>query len=152
MVALSLSGFAVFWAVLALVKADPQILPGPVEVLRLNTPEAASGELWHHMAATLRRVALAFVIAMVAGAALGLLLGRMPNLARWVDPWVTVFLNLPALVVIVLCYLWTGLNETAAIAAVSLNKTAMVVVAVSEDVRAFDPAVDDMARVYRFFP
>jgi hypothetical protein len=31
-------------------------------------------------------------------------------------------LNLPALVIIVLAYVWAGLTETAAIAAVALNK------------------------------
>lgn len=149
-VALSLTGFVVFWGLLAMVKSDPQVLPGPAEVLLLIQQEAASGELWYHMSATLRRVAISFAIAMIVGTALGLLLGRMPRLARWVDPWVTVFLNLPALVVIVLCYLWIGLNEVAAISAVALNKTAMVLVAVREGVRAFDPAMDDMARVYRF--
>ena len=59
------------------------------------------------------------------------------------------FLNLPALVVIVLCYLWIGLNEVAAIVAVSINKTAMVTVMIREGVRAMDPRIADMADVYR---
>ena len=35
-------------------------------------------------------------------------------------------LNVPALVIIILCYVWFGLNEVAAIVAVSLNKIPMV--------------------------
>jgi NitT/TauT family transport system permease protein len=148
--ALSLAGFVVLWWGLSLLKADPELLPAPPEVLRLIAGEAADGDLWRNIGATLRRVAWAFVLAMGLGTALGILLGRLDWLARWADPWVTVLLNLPALVVIVLCYLWIGLTETAAIVAVALNKTAMVTVAVREGVRAVDPALDEMARIYRF--
>ena len=57
--------------------------------------------------------------------------------------------TVPALVVIVLCYLWIGLNEVAAITAVALNKTAMVAVSIREGVQALDPKLRDMARVFR---
>jgi NitT/TauT family transport system permease protein len=60
-----------------------------------------------------------------------------------------VFLNLPALVLIVLCYLWIGLNETAAITAVTLNKIPNVVTMVREGARSLDPELSAMARVYR---
>jgi NitT/TauT family transport system permease protein len=60
-----------------------------------------------------------------------------------------VFLNLPALVLIVLCYLWIGLNELAAITAVTLNKIPNVVTIVREGARSLDPELSAMARVYR---
>ena len=138
--ALSLAGFVVFWWGLALLKGEPRILPAPPEVLATFWTEAVSGRLWHHTSATLLRVAMAFGLAMVLGSVLGVALGRMPRLDRWLDPWVTIFLNLPALVVIVLCYLWIGLNETAAIAAVTINKTAMVLVTMREGARTLSPA------------
>ncbi len=81
-----------------------------------------SGELLFHLWHTLVRVIWAFALAMAIGMALGLAMGRFPKVDRWLDPWLVVFLNLPALVLIVLCYLWIGLNETAAIIAVTLNK------------------------------
>ncbi|WP_372602937.1 ABC transporter permease subunit [Actibacterium sp.] len=62
-------------------------------------------------------------------------------------------LNLPALVVIVLCYLWIGLNETAAIVAVAFNKIALVLVTMREGARTLDRPVAEMAKVYRMrFP
>lgn len=111
--------------------------------------EIASGELLFHLFATLKRVVLAFAISMVFGIALGLLLGRRRVADRWLDPWLIVALNLPALVTIVLCYLWIGLNETAAILAVALNKIPTVVVAIREGTRALSPELDDMAKVFR---
>ena len=146
---LSLSALVACWAVLAAFKADAMVLPGPLDVWRVAVAETLSGRLLRELAATLLRVVAAFVLAMAAGSILGIVLGRMRALDRWFDPWVTVFLNLPALVLIVLCYLWIGLNEVAAITAVTLNKTAMVIVTIRQGVRAFDPALDDLATVSR---
>ncbi len=79
-------------------------------------------------------------------------MGRAPALNRWLDPWLVIFLNLPALVLIVLCYLWIGLNETAAILAVTLNKVPYVTTVIREGARALSPDLDAMAQVYRMPP
>ena len=146
---ISLAALVALWTGAAWVTADPSVLPMPTEVAQVIAKEAARGTLWHHMSATLLRVAAAFVLAMGIGCVLGLVLGLSDRLNTWADPWVTVFLNLPALVVIVLCYLWIGLNEVAAIVAVAVNKTAMVTVTIREGVRALDRGVSEMAQVYR---
>ena len=65
------------------------------------------------------------------------------------DPWLVVLLNLPALVIIVLAYVWAGLTETAAIAAVALNKLPIATVTVREGARALDRTLDEMATVFR---
>ncbi|MEL6426201.1 MAG: ABC transporter permease [Pseudomonadota bacterium] len=148
----SVLGLGLGWAVLALLKADPTVLPPPWQVFGIAVEEARSGELWHHLGSTLARVAAAFVLAMSVGTALGLWLGRSVTANRWADPWVIVFLNLPALMIIVLCYLWIGLTEVAAITAVAINKTAMVLVNVREGVRTLDRSLDEMAQVYRLTP
>ncbi|TFL19165.1 ABC transporter permease [Jannaschia formosa] len=148
-VAISLGALLAVWVVAARLTADPTILPGPLAVWQVILEEAASGELGRHVGATLRRVALAFAAAMAFGTALGVALGLSPRFDRWAGPWVTVALNVPALVVIVLCYLWIGLNETAAITAVAVNKTAMVAVILREGIRSLDPGASEMAKVYR---
>ncbi len=147
-IAVSLIALIAFWWLGAWGMADPSVLPSPAEVWRITLREAASGALWLHTSATLARVAAAFALAMTIGTALGVLLGLFPRLNRWADPWVVVFLNVPALVVIVLAYLWLGLNEFAAIVAVSVNKTAMVVVNIREGVRARDRKLGEMAQVF----
>jgi NitT/TauT family transport system permease protein len=146
--AVSIAGLLAFWALLAALNGDPSVLPGPGRVLPLIWQELRSGELLYHLQATLLRVAAAFVVAMSIGTALGLVMGRSRLVDRWLDPWLVVFLNLPALVVIVLCYLWIGLNEAAAVAAVAINKIPMVTAMLREGARALDPALDAMARVF----
>jgi NitT/TauT family transport system permease protein len=91
----------------------------------------------------------AFVLAMSLGTAIGVAMGRSERLNRWLDPWLVIFLNLPALVLIVLCYLWIGLTEAAAIVAVTLNKIPNVAIVLREGGRALDPNLDAMAQVYR---
>lgn len=147
--ALSIVGLIAFWALLAALNGDPAVLPGPVTVLPRMWGELVSGELPFHLGVTLLRVVAAFLIAMGIGMAVGVVMGRFRGLDRWLDPWLVVMLNLPALVVIVLCYLWIGLNETAAVAAVALNKIPTVAAMIREGARALDPALDDMARVFR---
>ncbi|MBV9289201.1 MAG: ABC transporter permease subunit [Hyphomicrobiales bacterium] len=113
---------------------------------------AASGDLFTAMGITLARVAAAFALAMTAGAALGYAMGRRALIDRLADPWIVVLLNLPALVIIVLLYIWAGLNEAAAITAVALNKLPNATVTIREGARALDPALDEMARVFAFSP
>lgn len=146
---ISIAALLAGWSVLALIGGDPQLLPGPWQVAPLIAQEIASGALLYHLGATLLRVLFAFVVALSLGAALGLYMGRNRAADRWLDPWLVAFLNLPALVTIVLCYLWIGLNEAAAVLAVALNKIPLVVVTLREGARALDPGLDDMARVFR---
>lgn len=145
----SITGLIVLWIIFSALMADPQVLPTPWALVPLFSQEIASGELWRHLGATLLRVAWAFCLAMALGMAIGMAMGRSEGLNRWLDPWLVVFLNLPALVLIVLCYLWIGLTEAAAIAAVTLNKVPNVAIVIREGARALDPQLDALGRVYR---
>lgn len=129
-----------------------RMLPDPVMVFAFIVRETASGELPYHLGVTLMRVAAAFTIAMAIGAAIGLLMGRSPVADNVLQPWLVLLLNAPALIVIVLAYIWIGLTEAAAILAVALNKIPNVVVTIREGTRAMDPSYMEMARVYRFPP
>jgi NitT/TauT family transport system permease protein len=129
--------------------AGDRLLPGPQAVTLALLDEARSGALALNLAATLARVAAAFVIAMALGSAIGLAMGRSRLANRLGDPWLIVLLNLPALVIIVLAYIWAGLTETAAVAAVALNKLPIATVTVREGARSLDTGLDEMAQVFR---
>ncbi len=75
-------------------------------------------------------------------------MGRLMLADRLGDPWLVVLLNLPALVIIVLAYIWGGLTEVAAILAVAVNKLPNTVVAIREGARALDPSLDEMAHAF----
>jgi NitT/TauT family transport system permease protein len=80
---------------------------------------------------------------------IGVWMGRYPTFDRIADSWVVILLNLPALVIIVLAYVWVGLNEVAAISAVALNKLPNAIVTMREGARALDRSLDEVAQVFR---
>ena len=150
---LSLAVLVGIWEVAALA-ADyagrSRTLPGPGDVASTMLREYRSGALMTHVMATLGRVAISFPIAMLIGSAIGIVLGRVKTADRFFDSWLIFFLNLPALVIIILCYVWLGLTETAAILAVAINKIPNVAVMVREGARSLSRDLAEMASVYNF--
>jgi NitT/TauT family transport system permease protein len=126
-----------------------RLLPEPKTVVLALFSEARSGALAFNLGVTLLRVLASFAIAMVLGTVIGLLMGRNPIFDWLADPWLIVLLNLPALVIIVLAYIWAGLTDAAAIGAVALNKLPIAIVTIREGARALDPTLDEMATVFR---
>ncbi len=149
LVILSLVLFLLVWQVAA-VAVDDRTLPTPLAVWHSMMIEWRSGDLLLHLSATLLRVLAAFTVAMAIGSAIGIWLGMQPLADRLVDPWLILLLNIPALVIIVLSYIWFGLNEAAAIGAVALNKIPNVVVTLREGARSLAPEFAEVAVVYRF--
>tara|TARA_B110000977_G_scaffold87810_1_gene116806 strand:- start:24150 stop:24893 length:744 start_codon:yes stop_codon:yes gene_type:complete len=124
------------------------LLPAPNIVFTRFLHEIQQETLLFHTSVTLGRVLLSFVIAMLIGIALGLVMGSSQHADQFLDPWLVFFLNIPALVVIILAYMWLGLNEVAAIGAVAINKIPNVIVTIREGVRARDINLMNMAKVY----
>lgn len=139
--------FFAAWQVAATVLQSDQ-LPGPWEVMHSLLHHLVDGELLHSILVTLRRVALAFTLAMTAGVMLGFFMGRFPLIDTMLDGVLIMGLNIPALVIIILCYLWFGLVEAAAVAAVAINKLPLVAVTVREGVRAIDRQLLQVGAVF----
>jgi NitT/TauT family transport system permease protein len=137
------------WQLAASLAGSPRLMPPPATVLEKIAAETATGELPWNLGITLLRVAASFVLAMGLGVAIGILMGRVRLADELGQPWLVFFLNLPALVTIILAYIWIGLVETAAVLAVALNKIPNVVVTVREGARALDPGLLEMAEVFR---
>jgi NitT/TauT family transport system permease protein len=129
--------------------ADPKLLPPPLTVLEAIVREAHTGHLLFDLGVTLARVAVSFALAMALGLLSGIVMGRNKNADRFGDPWLVVLLNVPALIVIVLAYIWIGLTEAAAITAVALNKLPNTTATIREGARALDIKLEEMATVFR---
>jgi NitT/TauT family transport system permease protein len=130
--------------------AESRLFPGPLTVFRSLMQEALHGPLINHLGITLARVGISFIIAMAIGSVLGIALGRLPWLDRWLNPWLVILLNVPALVVIILTYVWLGLVETALLVAVAVNKVPNVAVTLREGARALEKDYAEVAQIYRF--
>ena len=146
---LSLLAFLALWQGSGLY-LDNHSLPTPAVVAQVFWQACDSGQLPFHLGMTLLRLLVSFSIAMLLGSAIGIVLGRHKKLDAFFDNWLVIFLNVPALVTIILCYVWFGLIESAAILAVVINKLPSVIVTIREGARSLDQDLLDMARCFGF--
>ncbi|MGA9367498.1 MAG: hypothetical protein WBV35_08575, partial [Steroidobacteraceae bacterium] len=109
-----------------------RLLPSASAVFMAMIQESVHGPLLFNLGVTLARVVAAFTVAMVIGTAIGIVMGRSRTIDALFDSWLVLLLNLPALVIIVLAYVWFGLTEAAAIGAVAVNKIPNTAVTVRE--------------------
>jgi NitT/TauT family transport system permease protein len=144
----SLAALIAIWALVAAM-VQSRLLPGPLAVGAVTLADLRTGELPFQMTCTLARVIGSFAIAMLLGAIAGYAMGRSKALDQYADPWLIVLINIPALVTIIFAYIWIGLDETAAILAVAINKLPNVIVVMREGARALDPELDEMARAFK---
>jgi NitT/TauT family transport system permease protein len=146
---LSLAALIALWAAAAAL-VQSRLLPGPLAVGAVALAEIRSGELPFQLGCTLARVIGSFAIAMLLGTVAGYAMGRSKAVDRYADPWLIVLINMPALVTIIFAYIWIGLDETAAILAVAINKLPNVTVVMREGTRALDPELEEMAMAFQF--
>jgi len=144
----SLPLLLLLWQVVALI-AQSRFLPGPVPVAAEIWSLAWEGRLLDDFSATLSRALIGFVTAMVIGTTLGIALGRMAWADRLFTPWVAVGLNMPAIVIGMICYIWLGLSDFALVLAVVINKVPLVATMMREGVRALSADYDELAATFR---
>jgi len=138
----------VWWSAAAAL--DNRFFPTPGLVVGSIAREVKAGDFFFHLGTTLARVSVSFLLAMAIGCVIGIVLGRHNPADHFFDSWLILMLNLPALVVMVLCYIWFGLTDFAAVLAVVINKVPNVAVTVREGARALDRDLAQMAKLYRF--
>ena len=126
-----------------------RLFPTPIGVAGEMWMLATDGPLLLDMTKTLLRASVAFAVAMALGTALGILLGRRIWLDRLFSGWLLVGLNLPAIVVAIIFYIWLGLTETALVTAVIINKLPLVITTVREGVRSLSPDYDELSSALR---
>ncbi|MEH6713034.1 MAG: ABC transporter permease subunit [Paraglaciecola polaris] len=139
------------WQAAAWLVASPDF-PSCIAVLNSIHFHLTQGDMLINLWVTLKRVVISFVISMLFGVVIGVLMGTYSKLNRLTDTALIIALNVPALVTILLCYIWFGLVESAAIAAVVLNKIPTVVVMIREGARVVDHDLLAVAKIYRLSP
>ena len=149
----SIVSFLVLWW-LGSQLSGPEILPGPVAIGRTIIenfvtagPEEKTAEF--HVAVTLARIVFTFSIAMLAGIALGLVMGLRRRVELAVGYLIPIALTIPTLLAVFLCVLWFGYSEAGGLFAVILTVAPFVTVNMLAGTKAIDKELVDMARAFK---
>lgn len=138
----------ILWQTLALL-INSDTFPTAVDVFKSLYFHLTQGELLYHLSITLLRVVITFFIAMLIGIFFGILMGEYKKVDNALDTLLVIGLNIPALVTIIICYIWFGLTDVAALLAVILNKVPTVIVTIREGARTIDLKYMQIAQVYK---
>ena len=93
---------------------NQQILPVPTDVFRALCALSVSGELWEHVAQSVKRVIIGFVFAAAGGTGLGIVTGYFRRLTRFVMPLCEFLRPIPPIAWIPVAILWFGLGDAPA--------------------------------------
>lgn len=145
----SLVILVIVWQIAAMIFPS-RLFPTPLVVAAEMWELTVNGRLIADMGKTLTRTAISFAVAMVLGTIIGIAFGRNRALDRLFSTWVVIGLNVPAIVIAIVLYIWLGLTEFALILAVTLNKLPVVIATIREGVRSFSRDYDELAAAFRF--
>ena len=140
--------FLIIWQACSLI-INSDLFPSLVDVIRSLDQHIRNKELFGNLFITLYRVFVAFFITMFIGIIFGLLMGFYKKIDDMFDFLLILGLNIPALVTIIICYIWFGLSDFAAILAVVINKVPIIITNIREGTKAFDKKYMELAKVYK---
>jgi ABC-type nitrate/sulfonate/bicarbonate transport system permease component len=90
---------------------NANLFPPPTAIARALSDLASTGMLWRDVLASIIRVSVGFSIAATVGTGLGLLLGRLNGVARYVLPLVELIRPISVIAWIPIAILWFGLGD-----------------------------------------
>ncbi|HET7839875.1 MAG TPA: ABC transporter permease subunit, partial [Rectinemataceae bacterium] len=131
---------------LASVAVSRPFLPSPGLALGRLVSRIASGSLGPHVLASLRRVALALLLAGPLAAGLGLASGRSPRLDALVSPFVYLLHPLPKVAFLPVIMLFFGLGDAAKVFLIGTIIFGQMLVSGRDAAKAVPPALVDSIR------
>ena len=143
-IALSLA----LWQVISLFFL-PVFLPGPMVLLDRMIDIYSDPASYAVVGETLARIFGGFAISMIAGTAIGLVMGLKRTVEVFFDSWIMVLLTFPAVCWAFLSVLWFGLSGSASIFTIVLIVVPFVVMNIWEGTKAVENNLIDMGRVYK---
>lgn len=124
------------------------ILPTPADVAIVTYNNFASGLVWPHFYATFIRIFFALFFSMVIGVIVGVAMGLYQKIEFMLDTWVLAALMVPATSYGVIILIIFGLNDPAAIAAITVTTCPIIIISVWKGVKNIDNDLNDMARAF----
>lgn len=126
-----------------------QILPSPLQVAHAAVEMAGSGELQANVSVSLQRIALGALLGVLAGLALGSLLGASDRAQALLGPTLRALFAVPSLGWIPILVLVFGIDEIVKVLIISKAVLVPVTIATSQGLRDVPQRYLEVARVLR---
>ncbi len=138
--AASVLALLVVWeAVARLGLVSPLFLPPPTAVLADGWAMVESGEIFLHLAASLRRIAAGFTLGAAVGVLVGLLAGVSATAESSLSPLIAAAYPIPKIAILPLLILWLGIGESPKVAVIALGVFFPMAINVRAGVKDVDP-------------
>lgn len=135
---------ALWWAVTSAGLIEPLFLPSPQAILARGWQLLGEGylgaSLWQHLGASLERIGLALLAALLTAIPLGIAIGRNRIVRGIFDPLIEFYRPIPPLAYLPLIVIWCGIGELSKVLLIYLAIFAPLVIATATGVRGVDPA------------
>jgi NitT/TauT family transport system permease protein len=136
------------WTVFSFIFSE-QVVPGPLPVFEAIVDNLRTGDGFFHLYKTVSRVVLGLILAMLLGSALGLIMGLSVKGEKFFESWVMIGLTIPAVVYAIICLLWFGLNDFAAIIAIGITAFPAVAINMWQGVKDIDMQLIAMGKAFK---
>ncbi|CAN5526890.1 ABC transporter permease subunit [soil metagenome] len=123
-------------------------VPSPALTVQRLVSEAAIGELWHNLAISMNRFLLGLVLALVVGAAVGVLMGMSKLADLAFSDLNAAALAIPAVIWALLTTMWFGFGWLTPVVTVFLSGLPFVIVNIAKATRAVPADLVLMARAF----
>jgi taurine transport system permease protein len=133
-----------WWAVTASELIEPLFLPPPAAVLQKGWVLATQGymesTLWQHLGASLGRIGLALLFAVLTAIPVGIAIGHNRIARGILDPLIEFYRPIPPLAYLPLIVIWCGIGELSKVLLIYLAIFAPIAIATATGVRNVDSA------------
>jgi NitT/TauT family transport system permease protein len=136
---LSVVVFVLLWELLVHWRGiAPIFLPAPSSIAVYLWRMIADGTMEYHLGVTLLRIFAGFLIAAIAGIALGMLMGMSRIVSRIADLWISALYPLPKISLIPLLIIWLGTGEAYRIVISAITAFFPIVISTYSGIRLAD--------------
>jgi ABC-type nitrate/sulfonate/bicarbonate transport system permease component len=111
MAAISLGSIVLLWQVSVGTIFNPMLVPSPATTFAKAWSMMASGELFMHIAVSMRRILFGYVVGCALGIALGAVMGRFWIIRELADPVLELIRPISPVAIVPLAMMWFGIGE-----------------------------------------
>jgi len=126
----------------------PSYIATPLDTARRIPVVLGDSQFGSDVQTTLLSIVEGLAIAVVLGTALGLVMGRLPDLNRVLGMYVGTFYAMPLIAVVPLLTIWFGYTPSARLAMVVLEAILPIIYNVAEGARLVPSTVIDVTRIH----